>query len=117
VARIEAKVCPLFDAERIEVDAATAAGAVVGPPARAGGVHAGETCEWRGLVHLAPGEAGARVLVRARATFAPPGRATDRESVAAFREVVVGDPPPVTPGRLLRAGDVETVEVPAVRVR
>ena len=118
-ARIEMEVEPRFDARRIEVevDAPDGVSLAAADPRSASDVRAGDRFVWRGTLLLRPGEAGGRVLVHARMRFVPPGRPGGSEQVSALREVVLGNPPPAVPGRIVRAGGVETVDVPAVPMR
>ncbi len=116
---VEVEVVPSIDARRVEItlDLPQGVACPESSPSTATGVQVGEWFHWRGMLRLAPGEPGARVLVHARVRLRPPGSRSGVEEVSALREIVLGDPPPSIPGRLVRSAGVETVEIPSVPLR
>ncbi len=116
---VEMKVEPFLDASRVEIvlDLPQGVACPESSALTASNVRAGERFSWRGILHLAGGQRGARVLVHARMSFRLPASPSEVEQVSALREIVLGDPPPSIPGRLVRSGGVETVEIPSVPLR
>ncbi|MCI0585984.1 MAG: hypothetical protein L0323_03975 [Planctomycetes bacterium] len=116
---VEVEVQPFLDARAVGIalDLPQGVACPESSALTAANVRAGERFSWRGILRLAGGQRGARILVHARVSFRSPDSPSQLEAVSALREIVLGDPPPSIPGRLVRSGGVETVEIPAVPLR